>query len=418
MSLIYDYLKIHGESDAAWDSDAVIPPTLRNDSEKHKRSNSSKLNSKTAPIILGSFIVIGLFMFLVFSLFAPEEDVQIIADSESLPIMQTQPVITPSTPESIIVVPQQEKSTPVPAVSAPEQGIVPSDNVVQQDTDLAAAHSGVKKKIIPQIPELNRSVQKIKFPEEAQGNTKVKQPAKKVVQGTYQATDLQEYLVDNSSRVIRKSRSGDDKFYFSSRPDSAELNNSKKFYQAGLNAQQSGDQRAAEIYYIKTLEQQPLHLEAMVNLSALFVQQQRYAEAEELLADIVKIEPSNSKALVNMGVINLYKYNEPLAEELFLAALDANPIEENALINLAYLAERKMDYGLTERYYRQVLQISPDNVEVLLAYGHLLEKEKRYSEARALYGDCLKFDNVKKNRQLYDKITQRMRLLAGAARER
>ena len=117
-----------------------------------------------------------------------------------------------------------------------------------------------------------------------------------------------------------------------------------------------------------------------------------------------------------MGVISLYKDNDATAAAHFEAALAANPLEENALVNLAYLAEKNRDYAATESYYMQLLEISQENLEVLLAYGHLLEEQRRYTEAIALYGDTLKLDKVKKDQGLHNKISGRMRLLAGVVK--
>ena len=443
MSLIYDYLKIQGKIDSA----VNIPPALKKTESKWRiRSDSYRFNSRTVLIILGSCLVGGLFLLLAVKIFTFEESVQVVADSVSIPTMQTRPAPVSLIKEEKVVVQQQEETVPVPAAGSqtPEQAGVLSESAIQvfpeaestatgeaeaiqQQANFTAEQSVAVRKEIPQMLELDRSVLKIKFPEEIPIYTEVAKPADKVTQdfafhddvavpGAYQPRDSQDNMVDVSSSATRKSSIVDNRFYLPIKPDSTALHRSKKFYQAGLQAQQSGDQRDAEIYYNKTLEELPLHLEAMVNLSALYVQQQRYAEAEIILADILRIDHGNSKALVNMGVINLYRYNDPLAEELFLAALDGNPLEENALVNLAYLAEKRQDFVTMERYYRQLLQISPDNVEVLLSYGHLLEVEKRYSEAVALYGDCLKLDILKRDQQLYEKIAQRIRLLAGAVR--
>jgi tetratricopeptide (TPR) repeat protein len=433
MSLIYDYLKTNGKSDLAWNSDAEIPPTLtKSDSGK----DSKRHLSKTVAIFLGCSLGIGLIIFLGYNLFAPESDLIVVVDPEPLPAKQlAQPDITAVTPELKVVVQQQEE--PAPAVESfplsasestesrkaiqifPEIG-QPEINDTTESLSASSVHgkkSDTVRKKIPQVLELSSNTHKITFPEDTPIYTEVKQPVEKVahplpidddvsMQGSYQPIDSQEKVVELPSRI-----------YSSPGSDSAVLDKSKKLYQAGLNAQQSGDQRIAEIYYKKVLSEFPRHKEAMINLSALYIQQERYIEAEETLAVIIKNDPANSKALVNMGVINLYKYNEPLAEEQFQAALAINPTEENALVNLAYLAERKMDYISAERYYRNLLQINPENLVVLLAYGHLFEGQKRYSEAVALYRDCLKLEIVKLDKQLNDKITRRIRLLAGAVKK-
>jgi Tfp pilus assembly protein PilF len=432
MSLIYDYLKINGKSDLAWDSDADIPPTLtKSDSGK----DSKRHISKAVAIVLGSCLGIGLIIFLAYNLFAPENDLIVVVDPEPLPVTQQVQPDTPAVPpESKVVVQQQEE--PVPAVESFLPGTPsfteskktiqvfseigqPEINDTTESLSTSSApgeQSGAIRKKIPQTFELSSNARKITYPEEAPVYTEGKQPVEKVTQSFTVHDDAPVQRVSPSIDSQDKTVDVPSRIYSSPGPDSTALNKSKNLYQAGLHAQQSGDQRIAEIYYKKVLSGSPEHMEAMINLSALYIQQERYVEAEEFLAVIIKNDPANSKALVNMGVISLYKYNEPLAEEQFRAALAINPTEENALVNLAYLAERKMDYISAERYYRNLLQINPENLVVLLAYGHLLEGQKRYSEAVDLYRDSLKLETIELDQQLKDKITKRIRLLAGAIR--
>ena len=224
--------------------------------------------------------------------------------------------------------------------------------------------------------------------------------------------EVAENIAVRSSGPTGKNSTAGSRLYASSQAGSAAREKSRKFYQAGLQAQYKGDTHTAEIFYNKALEEVEHHMDAMINLSALYVQQERYDEAEEILAEILEIEPTNSKGLVNMGVVNLYRDNESRAAAQFEAALAANPLEENALVNLAYLAEKNSDYVSTEAYYRQLLQISPGNLEILLAYGHLLEGLGRYPEALALYADTLELGTLKKDKRLYSRILDRMRLLS------
>ena len=191
---------------------------------------------------------------------------------------------------------------------------------------------------------------------------------------------------------------------------------SNKYYQAGLQAQQGGDLRIAEIFYQKGLADSPEHLNSMINLSAIYVQQERYRDAEEILWVILGVDKSNSKALVNLGVINLYLGRNSKAEKYFLKALQANPQEENGLVNLAYLAEQKKDYAAAEMYYKQILQISPANLEVLLAYAYMLEQQYRYPEALAVYKDSLDLDAMRNNKELFAKVLERRKQIASEVR--
>jgi tetratricopeptide (TPR) repeat protein len=192
---------------------------------------------------------------------------------------------------------------------------------------------------------------------------------------------------------------------------------SQKYYQAGLQAQQGGDLRIAEIFYQKALADSPDHLNSMINLSAIYVQQERFREAEEILWVILGVDKSNSKALVNLGVINLYQGRNVKAEGYFLKALQANPREENGLVNLAYLAEQKKDYAAAEMYYKQILQITPANLEVLLAYAYMLEQQYRYPEALVVYKDSLDLDAMRNNKELFARVLERRNQLARDVRD-
>jgi Tfp pilus assembly protein PilF len=403
MSLIYEYLKIHGKNDSGTDPDVEIPPTL-------KRRDSNRLNSQSLFLLLGACLLGVLFIFFVFKIFNPGQDVYIAndtapaapvvvkADQPAEPVSTQQesvamqevkaPIFEQEITQAIQVFPETEKT----AITAPTIPI-PENSTGQPGT--------IRKKLVQPL-ELESKNRKITFPENAPVYTEPQESTDTI------AVAATESYTENAAPVV--------KLHSSSLVGSAAREKSKKFYQAGLQAQHKGDGRIAEVYYKKALEEMPGNMEAMINLSALYVQQQRYAEAEKVLGEILAIEPSNSKALVNMGMISLNQDNESLAVKQFEAALAANPQEENALVNLAYIAEKNRDYISTEKYYRQLLQISPENLEVLLAYGHLLEEERRYPEAIALYGDTLELSMVKKDQRLYNKISERKRLLAGAVK--
>jgi tetratricopeptide (TPR) repeat protein len=405
MSLIYDYLKIHGKGDSESDSDVEIPPSL-------KRKDTNRLKSQSLLLIIGSCLIGVLLIFLALKMFSPSQQVEITADVRPVVPVQEQEV-QPETipaPQEFEAIQEVEMKAPEPVITQaiqvfPEK---PKPATVDAETGISIAESSsepsgaIRKKYVQPL-ELENKSRKITFPENAPVYT--------------EPQEVSEDIAAVSPGLNERSSAAAPEFYSTPQFDSAAREKSKKFYQAGLQAQYKGDGRIAEIYYKKALEVLSDHMDAMINLSALYVQQERYHEAEDVLAKILAIEPTNSKALVNLGVISIYKDNEATAATQFEAALAANPLEENALVNLAYLAEKNRDYAATENYYRQLLEISQENLEVLLAYGHLLEEQRRYTEAMALYGDTLELDTVKKDKGLYNKISNRMRLLAGVIKK-
>ncbi len=464
MSLIYDYLKIAGETGSEMFSDVEIPSSL-------KRRYSNRLNTQSLILLLlGSCLIGVLFIFLVNRILTTGRDAQVAIVSEpetktqmhqaepvtsppeadtmpapepAAPFRLVQPELVPPSPEAeslpapeppaatdwvdpqeIYIVPERQLPKIVDtrvnrqAVEIPviEQQVLPKKPVSQETKEPLVVDTtinrqivnipAVKQDVLPKKPvqplELKRTKRKIVFPQ----NVPVSPAPEKAAE---------DVTADISGSPGENVTLGTDLSPSSGKTPAA-FEKSGKFYQAGLQAQHKGDGRIAELYYNKALEEVPKHMDAMINLSALYVQQGRYAEAEKILAEIFAIEPTNSKALVNLGVVSLYQGNESQAAEQFEAALAVNPREENALVNLAYLAEKKRDYLATEGYYRQLLQISPANLEVLLAYAHLLEQQRRFREAIALYTDSLVLDPVKKDRQLYRDISDRIKLLAGAVK--
>ena len=198
------------------------------------------------------------------------------------------------------------------------------------------------------------------------------------------------------------------------KPSQADLSH---YYQLALLAQQEGDYRGAERYYQWVLADAPNHIEALTNLSALFIQQSKFTEAKEALRKIIRLAPGNTKALVNLGTIDLKLNQYKSAETQFKAALRINPREEAALVNLAFLAKQEDNPLLMEEYYKKILIIAPDNSEVLLAYASFLEKNNRLAEAREHYQQSLEVDAVKVNERLFYQIKDRINVLNYYIRE-
>lgn len=454
MSLIYDYLKIQGKDSPESGPDVELPPVL-------KRRDTSRINSRSLLLIIGSCLAGILFLFLVTKIFSPGQYEPVIVSTEPdspAKIQEEQPVESAPSPTSetvslpVVEIPavseqvvQDDQVSPEPEKTAVTETIVidiqsaatrekpPAETVaIKAAEPLAASEKVVQERQILPEPEKTAAaetvvidIQPMAIMEEPQRDIpkKIIQPLK-LESTTRKITFPENVPVYTEPKETPESKAGfapepvgrssaaETKIAVYTPVKPAAMEQSRKFYQAGLQAQRKGDGRLAEIYYNRALDENPGHLNAMVNLSALLVQQERYPEAEEILVDILAMDPTNSKALVNLGVVNLYSGDEKLAASRFRAALAANPTEENGLINLIYLAEKNRDYASAERYYRQLLQISPDNVEVLLAYGHLLEEQGRYHEAVALYADTRELAAVKKDQRLYERISERMRMLA------
>jgi len=392
MSLIYDYLKINGKGDAGKKSKFEIPPALL------KGESPGSSNKRSFLILLGFCLIVGILVLSIYKIHSTRRELQLLAGQEASPanveaVLPTERIIPPAKP------------SPVEQVAAGYDSFLPS----------SAGHSlalqTATREVVQVFPEPEMYEPPAVIPETVRTFPQAEKTAaeQKTIKASTKPTELpaRQAKLESGAKV---------QVYDPVKPQNASGSKSGKYYQAGLQAQQGGDLRIAEVFYQKALADSPGHMNSMINLSAIYVQQERFREAEAILWDILGVDRSNSKALVNFGVINLYQGKNSKAEEYFLEALQANPREENGLVNLAYLAEQKKDYAAAEIYYNQLLQISPENLEVLLAYGYMLEQQYRYPEAMAVYQDSLELDAVRNNRELFAKVLERRNQIAREVR--
>ncbi len=188
-------------------------------------------------------------------------------------------------------------------------------------------------------------------------------------------------------------------------------NEASYLYQIGLQAQKNGDLGRAERYYRLALRQKPSHLDSLINLSAVYIREGRYDDARPLLRRILDLDENNAKAMVNLGLIAMYTGKQDQAREAFEQALQADPTEETALVNLAYIAQQHEDIALAEEYFQRLLKIAPKNRDALLAYANLEENSGKYDMALGLYSRCLELVSMQQERELYNRIKNRINLL-------
>jgi Tfp pilus assembly protein PilF len=420
MSLIYDYLKINGKGEVGENAEIKIPPALL------KSVSPDRLNNKSILVITGTCLLCIVLLFFIFYSYTSRQDLQDSADRQ----MSGQVVNTVQVPEQNSAVQQSQPAT-ADFSSQPGTGPAVQASRVFSENEAEGGPDSTKSSAMKVSQAGNDAVMvsEVVFPDRTHVFT-ADQDAAKTIAKPQPEPAAKPREVDVAKPVVKSREAGSKavtppsfesvakvQVYDSSQSTDTVSVKSRKFYLAGLGAQQDGDLRTAEIYYQRVLEQSHGHMDSMVNLSAIYVQQERYEKAEEILLKILDINPMHSKALVNLGVIYLFDQQNALAEEYFIKALQANPAEENALVNLAYLAEKRKDFAAADIYYSQLLQMTPDNLELLLAYGYMLEQDDRLNDAMAIYGKSLDLDEVRSNNETYRKIVGRLSQLAEAAKE-
>ncbi|CAN2042278.1 hypothetical protein GMMP15_740029 [Candidatus Magnetomoraceae bacterium gMMP-15] len=404
MSIFNDYLTKIGKDGYSYDKKKDVPPIFKRKAKK----------KKTGRIYLTSFSVIAISALALYFHFGYISE-PVISES-------AKPVIYVS---KIRYIPKQNNQIEKKEIEKkaqlldPEKIIAALENtsVKQQPPE----HEAIKPKPEPDFsqPEV-KSLEKAEIhyqkpeirkvepgPQKIEKEIQKVEPEPRKIEGEVQKvepeTQYPELKIGNTIISVRTK--------FVEENLSKDIKDINYYYQTALLAQNEKHYRKAEKFYLRVLEKKTDHIDALTNLSAVYIHQKRFPDAEQILAKIYKINPVNIRALVNSGIIDIYFKRYEKAKNHFQEALIINPYDESALINLAYLAQIENNAELTEKYYKQLLEVSPDNYEVLLNYASLMEKNSRFDEAIALYQRSLKHDSVKINEQLFKQINTRIKIL-------
>jgi Flp pilus assembly protein TadD len=182
-------------------------------------------------------------------------------------------------------------------------------------------------------------------------------------------------------------------------------------YQQGLLAFQDGRLADAEYFLLETLKKAPGDTSALLNLSNLYVRQDRLDLAEKALQQIQRIDKGNTNALNNLGVIALRRKDRETARVCFNRSLEVNPADETALTNLAYLAQTEDNASEAQGFYEKILTLNPENVDAFIKFAHLKEQEGKIGDALRLYLQCLKLQGVQNDAVLAQKIRNRISIM-------
>jgi protein O-GlcNAc transferase len=118
--------------------------------------------------------------------------------------------------------------------------------------------------------------------------------------------------------------------------------------------------------------------------AATFIRDNRLAEAEQELANLLKVAPKEAQALNLLGTIRASQGRLGEAEILFVRALRINNQLVGAHMNLAYLYLLKGAPEKTISELKVVLTLTPNNTEALYKLARLLLSQGRFDEGISL----------------------------------
>lgn len=155
----------------------------------------------------------------------------------------------------------------------------------------------------------------------------------------------------------------------------------QKAFNRGQALQAEGDLEGARAAYEATLEIDPEHAQAHVNLVAIHGQMGDYEQSERHYQLSVALNPSISEAHYNFGVTRHVAGDFAGAAEAYRKALAINPQDADAHSNLGATLEQLGSHDAALRHYRSALEHNPSHPMASFHMGKRLADQGRYREA-------------------------------------
>lgn len=114
-----------------------------------------------------------------------------------------------------------------------------------------------------------------------------------------------------------------------------------EWFDLGLEFDQVGARQDARAAYTETLNLNPEHVNARINLGRLLHNDRAYGRAEELYREALSIDPANSIAAFNLGVVLEDQGAILEALETYQHALSVDPTIPDVHYNIARLYEHQ-----------------------------------------------------------------------------
>lgn len=163
--------------------------------------------------------------------------------------------------------------------------------------------------------------------------------------------------------------------------NSIKTGSAQKAFNKGRGLQADGDLEGARAAYDATLEIDPEHAQAHVNLVAIHGQMGNHELAERHYQQSLAVNPSISEAHYNVGVTRHVSGDFAGAAEAYRKALEINPQDADAHSNLGTTLEQLGRRDAALRHYRSALEHNPSHPMANFHLGKSLADQGRYRES-------------------------------------
>jgi tetratricopeptide (TPR) repeat protein len=152
----------------------------------------------------------------------------------------------------------------------------------------------------------------------------------------------------------------------------------------------SGQQTSAEELLSRLGNQAPGDSRLAFSIGMVFVEWERFEEAERAFTRALEAAPTNFDVLYNLALAATRARHLGRAEEVFKVALQQRPADVDCLYGLAHVnAERGQDYEATALLL-QAQRFAPQRSDIPLLLAQMTEKLGFYGDAATAYDQYLK----------------------------
>jgi protein O-GlcNAc transferase len=133
------------------------------------------------------------------------------------------------------------------------------------------------------------------------------------------------------------------------------------------------------------VEQEPLHVEALVTLGFSYWRRSKLTEAQEVLDKAIAIQPTNVSAVRALGMVMYGMGKLERAKELLLRCVTLAPAQPQGWLTLGLIEQRLEALDKAEAHFNKALELDPNYAEAMNNLGTVHLSRKNYGPARDLF---------------------------------
>jgi tetratricopeptide (TPR) repeat protein len=143
--------------------------------------------------------------------------------------------------------------------------------------------------------------------------------------------------------------------------------------------------------YMEAVQRRKVGLFHRLDLAKQMIARRQFAEAEELLLDIVRTEPKADEAYLNLAKLHLSAGNFAQAEEAAKSCLSLVPRDPNAHFVIAAARFQQKEFARAEQEFQKVVELHADHAVAHYFIGECRRNQNDRRGAMEKYREALRY---------------------------